>query len=204
MGRRIVTAQSVGGPLGASSGWECMDETIIVALQATLGATVVITPISIVTGASGSVPGGMPSGDNLAAGSAIATLEGGVLISIGATLALQAAQAVGLIVLRAAAIVGGTLAFGWRATAAYSATVLGQAAVPLGGDAGTPAFTASTVITMPAVAANTALVTPTGGSSGIAAAAYLPVQPGDLVALVQGMQTGTLATPALAAAARIV
>jgi hypothetical protein len=197
MALKARAADSVGGPDGQSC-WQCLDETIIVALQATLGTTAVVYPVSFAPQPSLSFYNSGPVPDVLNAGSPIATLEGGQLMNIGAaTLALQATMATGLFVVRAGAIVGGTIAFGWRATAAAPTTVLGIASVPLGGDAGTPAFTLPTpVLQMPAVAANTALVNVTAGS-------FLLLQPGDFIGFLQVMQTGTLATPALAVSARV-
>lgn len=203
MARKSRSADSVGGPDNQSM-WQGLDETVLVALQAALGTTAVVTPIGIISQPSGALPGGWPAPDTLPAGQPIATLEGGQLMNIGAaTLAAQATMATGLLVVRAGAIVGGTLAFGWRATAAAPITVLGIAAVPLGGDAGTPAFTlAAAPLQLPPVVANTALVAPIG-SSGLATPSVLPLLPGDLVALLQAMQTGTLATPALAASMKV-
>ena len=72
------------------------------------------------------------------------------------------------------AVVGNTSAFGW---------------VTVG--TGTPTLPADQSVPMPAIAANIALVTPSGGSGS-----YLPLFPGDTVELCLLMSAATLAVPA--------
>lgn len=152
MAVRQRAAQSIGGPDGQSSWSEFSFETTIAGFSATVAQQTV--PLWVVPSASPNLAGS-PNPDGVASGQAIGSLSA-VSVAFGAALAAQAALLFEIGLYRAGALVG-VAAFGYASN--------------------TPAFSALTPVTLPALGSGSPFV---AGSSG----SYIPLRPNDVIALI--------------------
>ena len=177
MALKLIKALSSGGPTGRG-GWIDMGEATAVP-GSTVGTSAQLTLGQIAPQGSKGSAGDGQNAEALMAGTPITRLEAPQVAFVTA-LTAQATLTYTVSVFRANVELGGGPAFGWTAA---------------GG--GTPAFSALTSAVMPAIAANTALVT-------VGQEQYVVLQPGDIVVYRQVTSSGTVVVPASVAQGGVV
>jgi hypothetical protein len=160
MRQGIATA----GPDG-QSGWYDMGERLAIAAQSLASGSPFEKIVGIVHPVN-TIAGGLANADIPPPGTAVQGLYGSVAVFLSA-LTAQATLSLEVNVYRGGVLLGGTGAFGW-----------------LSSGAGTPAFTAKVPLALPAITANTALVTSPSGVK------WLPLQPLDVITVLLSLASG--------------
>lgn len=155
---------AVAGPDG-QSGWYDLGDCLSIPAQSLASGTPFERVIAIVQPVQALV-GGQANADNVPSGTAVQGLYGATAAFL-TTLAATATLTLVVNVYRSGSLLGGAAAFGW-----------------LSSGSGTPAFTAKTPVALPAIAANTALVTSPGGVK------WLQLQPLDIITVQLALASG--------------
>jgi hypothetical protein len=169
MAVKLLGAISRGGPRNGSSWtspWEAGEPLVAYPLNAAQSVSVNGTseqPIWVAPQVSTATADGLVL-DSLAGDNVLGYLNAAYLATMGVALPVTLANlTLGFFLRRAGAVVGGGAFAGWAA-------------------AGNPAIAAFSVVKVPFLLTNTALVGP-GGATPTATTALLPFQPGDVVTL---------------------